>query len=206
LQSSIRDSTCVECGKKEVKKMWLLDILLRFNSNIKRLETKQDIKGLARVLKHRKDPSARAEAARALGSIGDTRSVDPLLRSLKDPDRSVRFTVAESLGRIGDSMAVDQLSVTLVTDTDWYVRLHAAAALGEIGDSRAVRPLTQALKDEEKAVREWSARALGNIRDSRALEPLTVASADRESSVRNAAIDALAKLGVRRLTAALCTT
>jgi HEAT repeat protein len=69
-----------------------------------------------------------------------------------------------------------------------------------------VKPLTQALKDEEKAVREWSARALGNIRDSRALEPLTVASADKEVSVRDAARDALAKVGVRRLKTAPCTT
>jgi len=151
--------------------MWLLDLLFRYNSNIKSMRARREIKGLARVLKYRKDPATRAEAARVLGVIGDTRSVEPLMHSLKDPDRSVRFTAAESLGRIGDARAVEQLAEAL-TDRDWYVRLHAAAALGDIGDSRAVEPLTQALKDEEKAVREWSARALGNIRDSRALEPI----------------------------------
>jgi HEAT repeat protein len=138
--------------------MWLLDLLFRYNSSIKSMEARRDIKGLARVLKYRRDSATRAKAARVLGVIGDTRSVVPLMRSLKDPDRSVRFTAAESLGRIGDAKAVEQLAEAL-TDKDWYVRLHAAAALGDIGDSRAVEPLTQALKDEEKAVREWSARA-----------------------------------------------
>ena len=69
--------------------MWLLDLLFRYNSSIKRLEARRDVKGLARALKYRKDPTTRAEAARVLGVIGDARSVDPLIRSLKDPDRSV---------------------------------------------------------------------------------------------------------------------
>jgi len=184
--------------KGDLKKMWLLDILFRFNSNIRNMEARRDIKGLARALKYRRDPSSRAEAARALGSIGDTRSVDPLIHSLKDPDRSVRFTAAESLGRIGDARAVQELSDALA-DKDWYVRLHAATALGDIGNAGAVEPLIRALKDAEKAVREWSARALGSIRDSRALEPLTaVALADKEVSVRDAARQALARVAVRK--------
>ena len=179
--------------------MWLFDLLFRlFNPSIRGMEARRDIKGLAKALKYRREPSARAEAARALGTIGDQRSVDPLVHSLRDPDREVRFTAAESLGRIGDARAVRQLSEAL-TDNDWYVRLHAATALGDIGNAGAVEPLIQALKDAEKAVREWAARALGSIRDSRALEPLAVvALADKEGCVRDAAREALARVAVRK--------
>jgi len=36
--------------------MWLLDLLFRYNSSIKSMEARRDIKGLARVLKYRRDP------------------------------------------------------------------------------------------------------------------------------------------------------
>lgn len=45
--------------------MWLLDVFVRFNSNIDRMESGRDIEGLARVLRHRRDPSLRARAAQS---------------------------------------------------------------------------------------------------------------------------------------------
>jgi len=48
----------------------------------------------------------------------------------------------------------------------------AAFALGRIGDSRAVNPLIDALKDEDRWVREAAAEALASIRDPGAVNPL----------------------------------
>ncbi len=102
----------------------------------------------------------RADAAGALGEIGDLRAVDPLILALNDSYSDVREEAAEALGNIGDPQAVDPLILAL-NDSDSDVREEAAGALGNIGDPRAVEPLTYlASKDGREWVRAAAAAAV----------------------------------------------
>ncbi|MBI4711735.1 MAG: HEAT repeat domain-containing protein [Planctomycetes bacterium] len=68
--------------------------------------------GTPALIKALADPSpyVRQDAAVALGEIGDTSAVTPLLKTLEDDTSSeVRRSTAQSLGKIGDSKAVDGL-------------------------------------------------------------------------------------------------
>jgi len=49
-------------------------------------------------------------------------------------------------------------------DEEGGVRWIAAGALGHIGDAKAVEPLTKALKDKKKKVREAAKEALEKIK------------------------------------------
>ena len=142
--------------------------------------------------------SVRREAAKALGIIGDARSVEPILPVLEDSDADIRKIAAWTLGQIGDARAVEPLIVAL-KDQDWEVRRSAATALGKIGNEHAVEalidllemmsgandvaadalakigapavePLIASLKNWK--VSEVAAEMLGKIGDARAVEPL----------------------------------
>jgi Arc/MetJ family transcription regulator len=132
------------------------------------------------------DNGVRRDAAKALGEMGDSRALEPLiLVLLEDDDKYVRADVARALGVLGDTGAVEPLMQALLEDEDSSVRDNAAEALGVLGDSRAVEPLIQALlEDEESSVRIEAAKALGEIGDNRAVEALTQALEDEDASVR----------------------
>ena len=104
----------------------------------------------------------RKAAAEALGQIGDTRAVEPLVAALKDPDDHwLRYYAAEALGQIGNTRAVELLVAALKDETT-QVREAAAGALGKIVDTRThvVEPLIAALKHPYANVRKAAAEAL----------------------------------------------
>lgn len=118
------------------------------------------------------DEYIRKRAPLALGRIGDSRAVEPLIAALKDENNEVRFSAAIALGDIKDPRAIEPLIAilkgepliaTLKDDDDGDVRRSAAWALGKIGDLRAVEPLIAALKDEDVYVRKSAKEALGKI-------------------------------------------
>jgi HEAT repeat protein len=51
----------------------------------------------------------RQHAASALGLVGDTRAVEPLIGLLRDPDDNVRANATSPLGLIGDVRAAEPL-------------------------------------------------------------------------------------------------
>ena len=75
----------------------------------------------------------RAEAAKALGMIGDSLAVNPLISALGD-DFGVRKNAARALGDIGDSRAVEHLIRLLRDDRSFGddVRRNAASSLTRI--------------------------------------------------------------------------
>jgi HEAT repeat protein len=131
----------------------------------------------------------RSEAAKALGTIRDPFSVEPLIDTLRDKNMQVRDDVIQALQQIG-TPSVDRLIFAL-KDGDIHIRSSSAIILGEIRDSRAVVPLIEALRDESWVVRSEAAKALGNVQDPRAIEPLRDAMNDRDSYVRDIAAGAL---------------
>ena len=75
----------------------------------------------------------RSAAARALGSLGDTRAVAPLLWALESPDGRLRAAAAQALGLLGNPQALAPL-VQSLGDGVGDVRLAAAQALEQLGD------------------------------------------------------------------------
>lgn len=102
---------------------------------------------------------AAGAAIRALGDIGDKRSLDVLLNQVEGPNRKDAIL---ALGKLRDARAEKAL-IDGLNDEDWEVRMNAAMALGPIGTQRSVAVLEKALNDEIMVVREWSARSLSVI-------------------------------------------
>jgi HEAT repeat protein len=172
---------------------------------------KKSVDGYIEDLKS--DSSAvRADAAKALGKIGDVRAVEDLSKALKDTNEDVRVNAAESLGEIGDKSAIDAL-VGVLTDGTPMVRWCAAGALGEIGDRRTIDPLINALKDdvihenvanalikiigrvEDAGTRRSIAKAIGKTGAKGAVVPLIRMLKDKDASVRFNAAWALGNIG-----------
>ena len=77
-------------------------------SSVIRMKAARDVRGLIRLLQH-SDPDVQYEAAGALGDIGDSRAVEPLVAALKNDEFSgVRWIAAEALSKLGPP-AVDPL-------------------------------------------------------------------------------------------------
>jgi len=81
------------------------------------------------------NPMAREEAARALGDVGDTRAVLPLLRARKDMQAAVRVEAADALLKIKEPRVLEVLVESL---PDPSLRSAAADTLRDMKDSRAV--------------------------------------------------------------------
>jgi HEAT repeat protein len=103
-------------------------------------------------------------AAEALGWIGDSRAISPLLLFLSEgePSDALRELAAEALGRIGDTRAVEPLIAALEDSNEW-VRRAAAEALGDLGDRSAIEPLATALQDESVMVQDAAFDALKKL-------------------------------------------
>ncbi len=135
-------------------------------------DRKAAVPALVEVLKQA--PKARAEAAVALGEIGDPRAVQPLIEAL-DPGARDRETVeanrhvADALGALRAREAVDKLK-ELTSSPDGYAQVAAVDALGRIGDPAAVETLVAIATGErsEPFTARKALLALGIIADPRA--------------------------------------
>jgi HEAT repeat protein len=120
-------------------------------------------------------PKAKAEAAVALGEIGDPAAVKPLIEAAKPAatDRDTMDTnrhVADALGALRAKEAVDVLTKLLEQSRDGYTQVAAVDALGRIGDPAAVDALVKVATGDK--VEPFTARkallALGRIGDQKA--------------------------------------
>jgi HEAT repeat protein/beta-lactamase regulating signal transducer with metallopeptidase domain len=108
------------------------------------------------------DATARLAAARALGNLADSRSVNVLARHLDDADDDVRQAVAAALGHTGDPRAVPAL-VAAWPDPDPDVRARIVSGLGEVGDPAGTDVVLEGLRDRDVDVRSTAAEALGRL-------------------------------------------
>jgi len=152
-----------------------------------------------------RDGAVKSAAAEALGRIGDPKAVPALIKLFKDTSKIVRETAGTALVYIGEE-SIPALLETL-KDPHFVVRCHGVRALGgmttdyQMGrawtkDSRVVDALVNALKDEDRAVREDATIALGIIGDPRAVDGLIEAMKD--GSVKRHAIASLGMIGDSR--------
>ena len=99
-------------------------------------------------------------AAKALGNLRATNTVDQLVVLLSEENDLLREKVIEALGKIGDERVVPALvQMTNVTN----VQLVAIWALGSIGHTNAVPALLDLLSADDKYVRYNARQALKRI-------------------------------------------
>jgi HEAT repeat protein len=164
------------------------------------------------------------DAVRTLGTCGDPRAFESLVRALSAGDGDARCAAAKALGKIGDRRAAEPLARAL-EDCSPLVRERASVALFRIGDSRAIEPLRRllttagkevvevleevggshaldllpvALRNNKPEVRCRAVRALGKLGDRAALDPLVSALSDPDGDVRRLTVEALAQFDASR--------
>ena len=168
------------------------------------LKDPQAVQGLMITCRDR-DGAVKSAAAEALGRIGDPKAIPALIKLFKDPSKIVRETAGTALVYIGDE-SIPAL-INALKDPHFVIRCHGVRALGgmttdyQVGrawtkDARVVDALVEALKDEDRAVREDATIALGIIGDPRAVDGLVEAMKD--GAVKRHAIASLGMIGDAR--------
>ncbi len=137
----------------------------------------------------------RANAARAVGGLKDTRAVALLMSLASDNDEHpvVKGNAALALGLLAAVSAADPL-ISLLKDKDPRARAAAASALGRLHDSRAGPPLIVALGDANARVRQAVVGGLGSLGGPLVFDPLVRALADPDGPVREVAAAALGRM------------
>lgn len=166
-------------------------------------------------------PGVRRLAAKALGQIGDTSSVEFLVNLLNDPNRGVEATAAIALGNYRSPMAVEKIielypkaNVSARTDLIFAmanindllavpflikqaddphpsVRAAVMLALGKLGDARAIPALLKGIKDQDEMTRINAAYSLGNYYSPQVVTALVKSLSDPAQGVRQAAVSSL---------------
>jgi HEAT repeat protein/lysophospholipase L1-like esterase len=143
----------------------------------------------------------RAEAARALATLGETAApaVPALTVALADSSHVVRAAAAWALGNVGPAAApaVPAL-IRLLRDVDPFVRAGAAFGLGGVGEAAAgaAATLIDRLDDPDERVRWRAADALAKVGlDEASVEPLARLVQETTGLGRGHAAEALGRLG-----------
>lgn len=133
--------------------------------------TKQSPKALEalRGLLADKDGEVRAQAAKVIGDAKDAKSLNDLVKLLKDPSDRVKYFAAMGVGKIGQKSTTGAVieMIRVNADKDLYLRHAGVMALTWINDLKALETAT---KDESKSVR------LATLLAMRRLELPSVAS------------------------------
>jgi HEAT repeat protein len=146
---------------------------------------------LARRLDDRRK-GVRAEAAAALGVLGDARSIAALEAAARsDPAPRVRATAVRALGRIGGPVCALAARDLLEGDDDDRVREAAAVSLAWMAPAFAADAVEKALRDMSGRVRVAAAASLGQLGTPAAASALGRALALNDSDVQVAAVRAL---------------
>ena len=111
-----------------------------------------------------KDPDAdiRSAAVQVLGVKAHPKSLNSLVKHLKDPSPSVRVFTAEALGHFDDVRLAPYL-VSLLAEDDELLVVSAARSLGSIGSPDSVTPLAKLTKDSRATVRVAAVQALSEL-------------------------------------------
>ena len=156
-------------------------------------------------------PSVRREAAFALGLVGDSSAVSPLLTRLpREVDPGTRVAIVRALGDAAGGVhggrpnpAVSRALAASLTRPGLAERGAAAFAAARLKDSTMVEPLARAARDPRPDLKWRAAYALGRIGDRRGAPALRTLSFDKDMMVRAVAATALGQVGDSSSTARL---
>jgi len=146
--------------------------------------------------------SVRFAAISALGAMGNSQAVKPLMELLSD--KAVAFSAVEALGQLSDPRAFEPLVALL---SDRRLMPFAAEALARIGDLRAAKPLASLLPKVSSWVRIPLIRALAGLKDPITVEALLDGFQRTHSAYeKTEIIRALGELGDSRVIPVLIET
>ena len=147
-----------------------------------------------------KSPGVRATTINALGTLGDMRAVEPMLKILKKDGPEVRYVVCISLAKLKAEETIPDLIDTLKNDPSDFVRGGAAKALGRIGNTNALEPLCESATSEEEVinVRVLSIIALSSFKETRSFEVLKELINSNDERIRFNVVQGMGILGDKR--------
>ncbi|MEL6179229.1 MAG: HEAT repeat domain-containing protein [Myxococcota bacterium] len=99
------------------------------------------------------DWASRAHAAMALGHLGDSSAVDPLIKALDDGFPWVQASAAEALGNLGDGRAAAPLADRL-DKASAPVKIEILRALAQLGGPKASEALKRYRNDPDPRIRQ----------------------------------------------------
>jgi len=153
-------------------------------------------------------------AAVALGSLGDTRAIEPLYKVFVKPStfrgkgsQSLQASIIHALGEIGDEQAIEPLEAIYKGEGAAALRrkgwiLSALGNLAQQGQVGAVKELTRVMKERDPTLRAQAVRELAvaywhrpNEVPETVFHAMTVLAGDDSNEVRGAALSALSDLG-----------
>ena len=167
----------------------------------------------------------RVEAATELAKRGRREAIAPLSSLVRDPEPKVRYQVVRALGALRDLTAAPALLTSLGDGdpeireeaisalVELYAERDRATPVGRFlqifsdeydrssvpphmtVDPGVIQALGNALKDEQRSVREAAAYGIGILNGRAALPQLASALQDVEPGVRGAAATAMGKIG-----------
>jgi HEAT repeat protein len=161
-----------------------------------------------------KDEGVRSGAAEALGKIGDSRAVPPLIEALKDTPQVRRIAIG-AIALIANPSGEAALTQAIKNpDDDNEARAQAAAGLGKIATPSAVRTLIETLNDDDLKLRSAAVAALARAGRPRndapprpeALAAIIAALKDPRENTRRGAAQALQGIAAPEANPALIAT
>ncbi len=145
--------------------------------------------------------STRADAAVALGRLGDPRAIQPLIAALATP--FVAGSAADALAMLPPEPRALEPLLRVLDFTDPRDGTHAVKAIGRIPGARATEILLGIVRQGKAFARDEAVSALRNRREPRLREALVAALGDTNWSVREWAANGMGGLGDRAGTPAL---
>lgn len=135
----------------------------------------------------------RAQAALALGNLGDIDAADGLIEALGDVNPEVQESAVTALANLNPQIICGKLLPYLNDKSQRYIFL-AAEALGQLGLDEAINPLSTLLMDERDIIREVAVKSIGLIGGGNSVGPLFTALGDGSPRVRQQAILSLGRV------------
>jgi len=144
-------------------------------------------------LVHDPEVKVRMEVVRALRQLHEPAAVPALVTSLRDGDASIR---EEAMGTLVEMYADRERASAVSRFLDLFSdEFDRSSIAPHVADASVIQGLAQALRDEDKDIREEAALALGILNGTAALKNLAAALPDPEPGVRGAAAAAIGKIG-----------
>ncbi len=147
---------------------------------------------LRQILRSDRSVECRWAAALAMGAIGDSASIAPLVKSLQDSSKYVRYGAVTALEQLGWEPENDrELVLSMIARQDWD-------AVAKVANP-PLEPLIQATKDPDPGIRVAALRTLGELERVDAGAACVTTLQDSDSKVRWQASVSLPRCGVARL-------